>query len=76
MSRVFLTTAAFIACLACRSIEEREEEEPNKSEGLLADLRIKRFGLAESLPINSAAHEQHCDYDKQSIRRLPCMQEH
>jgi len=34
---------------ACRSIEERPEEEQDKSEELLADLRIKRSALAESL---------------------------
>ena len=44
-----MTDKAFISCLACRSIEERQEEEPDKSEELLADLRIKRSGLAESL---------------------------
>ncbi|KAA6424820.1 MAG: leucine-rich repeat-containing 48 isoform 1 [Trebouxia sp. A1-2] len=32
-----------------RSIEERTEEEPDKSEELLADLAMKRSGLAESL---------------------------
>ncbi len=48
-STVIMTNKAFEGCLACRSIEERQEEEPDKSEELLADLRIKRSGLAESL---------------------------
>ncbi len=49
MSRNLLTNAAFISWLACRSIEDRQEEEADKSEELLADLRIKRSALAESL---------------------------
>ncbi len=49
MSRILLTNTAFIGCLACRSIEDRPEAEADKSEEVLADLRIKRSALAESL---------------------------
>ncbi len=75
MSRTLLKNTAFIGCLACRSIEDRPEEEPDKSEELPADLHIKQWPLAESLSMSIATYEQDSS-DKHSIHRLPCMQEH